>query len=61
MIVKLLLVAEVEVSDDTLDPEDAALRRIESLDLSLHGIDLWQPAIGPTIEEAGCKHVEVYY
>jgi hypothetical protein len=58
MVVKLLLVAEVEVPDETPNPEDTALTRIDAIDLSSHGITFWQPAV---FQRSGSKSVEVFY
>ena len=61
MLVKLLLVAEVEVPDNADDPEDAAMERVEELEGKLEDISFWQPAIGGTVDRGGCKSVEVFY
>jgi len=61
MVVKLLLVAEIELPDETPDPENAALLRIDALEQGSDGITFWQPAIGATFERSGSKSVEVFY
>jgi hypothetical protein len=61
MVVKLLLVAEIELPDETPDPESAALIRVDALERSLEGITFWQPAIGATFERSGSKSVQVFY
>jgi len=61
MVVKLLLVAEVELPDETQDPESTALLRIDAVEQNSHGFTFWQPAIGATVERSGSKSVEVFY
>ncbi len=61
MIVKLLLVAEVQLPDDTRDPESAALSLVEALEQGADNITFWEPAIGATSERMGSKSVEVFY
>jgi hypothetical protein len=61
MVVKLLLVAEVDLPDDTTDPENAAMLQVDALEQDSHGITFSQPAIGATFERSGCKSVEVFF
>jgi hypothetical protein len=61
MLVKLLIVAEVEVPDGAPEPESAALLRLEALQDSADGVTFWEPALGRTVHYGDSKSVEVFY
>ncbi len=59
MTVKLLLVAEIEVLNES-DPELAALTRIRNLG-DAEDIEFYLPAVARTVEGGGSRSVEVFY
>jgi hypothetical protein len=61
MTVKILLVAEVELPEDALEPEDTALGRVETLARKVDNITFYKPAIGWTTESGGTKSAQVFY
>lgn len=59
MKIRLLMVAEIEVPDQP-EPTQAALSQI--LDLGEQAkVEFYEPAVGRTLERAGCRCVEVFY
>lgn len=60
MVVRLLLVAEIALADDTPNPRREALLRVEAIEEMARDIVFWQPPVGATTEHAGSKCVEVF-
>lgn len=61
MTVKILLVAEVELPEDALEPEDMALGQVETLAGNVDNITFYKPAIGWTTESGATKSAQVFY